>query len=146
MPVTYFSLFSPLLSLAVYSPLSVCAKDLSGFHLFVGTLSLSSLYLFILGKLKCSKHTPIEEYESCLTALYKPPITSHHSSPSPQSDPDSPTSALLSFPSVSLFTSFCLHFTKLLSFTAHIIFTSLCGCGLVCLHPLALCKALCCFS
>lgn len=45
------------------------------------------LYLFIVGKLKCSKQTLFEERESCLTAFYKPPITSHHPTPPPVSTP-----------------------------------------------------------
>lgn len=51
---------------------SVCAEDLSCFHLFVGSSpSLSSRYLFIRQKLECGERALSQE--SCLTALDKPP-------------------------------------------------------------------------
>ena len=136
---SHFSLFFPLLRPSLPSasrspcspPVSpsvrLCQRSKRFSSLCRNSPSLSSLYLFILGKLKCSKHTPMEKNESCLTVLYKPPITSHHSSPHNRRNLCSPTRDLLSFLSGFFCTSFCQHFTELLSFYSHIKFTCLCG-------------------
>lgn len=106
MPVTHFSLFFSLLCPSLPSPFSLlplapcsplvslsvrlCQRSVQFSSLCRSSPSLSSLYLFILGKLKCGKHTPMEEDKSCLTMLYKPLITSHHSSPHNRRNPYTP--------------------------------------------------------
>lgn len=95
-----FSLFSPprpslppsLPPRAPCSPLvfpsvRLCQRSKRFSSLCRNSPSLSSRYLFILRKLKCGEHTLMEEYESGLTALYKPQITSHHSKSSHQTQP-----------------------------------------------------------
>lgn len=106
MPVTHFCLFSPLLHPSLAPPscsplvspsVRLCQRFKRFSSLCRNSLSVSFLYLFILGKLECGRHTLMEEYESCLTVLYKPRITSHKSSPHNRRNPLSPTPDLLCF-------------------------------------------------
>lgn len=124
--VTHCSLF-PLLLHSL--PFSTVSKIEAVF------ISLTSrffpLFILILGRLKCSKHTSIKEYESWSTMLYKPSITSHHSCFC-QTRPHLSCFILYSF--------FCSSFTKL-SLCLIIIFAFSCGYILVRHHLPAQCKA-----
>lgn len=83
---TFLFCFSSLSSQPFpYSPLSICAKDLSSVHLFFLELSLSCSLSFHPGIAQVQQIHSFEEYDSCLTTFYKPPITSHNSSPPPVS-------------------------------------------------------------
>lgn len=106
----------------VFPSVRLCQRSKRFSSLCQNSPSLSSCYLFILGKLKCGEHTLMEEYESGLTALYKPQITSHHSKSSQQTQP------LIPPPLTCCRFSLYLDFTKLLLLHSHNKFTCLCGC------------------
>lgn len=121
----YFLLFSILPSLphpALLSspPLSVCAKDLSGFHLFVGTLFLSPFFIFSSWESLSVADTLLWRNMShvwpCSTnpgSLHISPVLTTDATPYPPPL----TCCVFSF---LFFTPFIPHFTKLLSFYSHI--------------------------
>lgn len=114
-----FTLFPSLLLLhALLSspPLSVSAKDLSGFHLFVRTLPLSPLVIFHPGKAQVQQTHSHGGVRVMFDRAQQTPDTSHHFSLHIRRNPQSPNPDLLSFLFILFFTSFSPHFSQLLSF------------------------------
>lgn len=126
MSVTHFSLFSPLLRpslpllpLLSSPPLSVCAKDLSGFHLFVGTLLLSPLVIFSYWESSSAANTLVRRSTSHVWPCSTNP-RSLHITPGLTTDaaPNPPPLSYILF-------CFCLHSTTLLLIKSHNKFTCL---------------------
>lgn len=124
MPDTHFSLFSSLFCPSLPSPFSlsllallsspspsVSAKDLSSFHLFVGTLPLSPLFIFSSWESSSAASTLLWRRTSHVWPCSTNPWSLHIT-------PVLTTDATLILPhpwhAVFFSASFCLHFTKLL--------------------------------